>query len=162
VLDPGKRFITVVLALGIVVLIAAIAIGERAGNRVIGRATEQQLRSIAPPTLSPKPETGRNTGPYGPNWKSTDVMAVATDPAFPDPRVPPVPLPTVPPPPKSTPAPRSTFVPSPSPTPNLNIPVWRRAAPLPTPSPAASFTPYPGPSNSPSPSSRPSLQPRGL
>lgn len=161
-LDPGKRFITVVLALGIIVLLAAITLGEREGSRVIGRVTDQRLQSIAPPTLPPAPQKGKTTGPYGPNWKRTDVMAVATDPAFPDPRVPPVPLPTAPPPPKTTPAPRATAVPTPTATPNMNVPIWRRAAPLPTPSATASFTPYPGPSNSPAPTARPLLQPGGV
>jgi hypothetical protein len=104
VVDPSKRFITLVLALGIAVLVAAIAFGERAGDKVIGQVTEKRLDSIAPVTLTPAP-VQKSASPYGPNWKRTEVMSAATDPAFPDPRVPPVPPPTLPPPPKHTPTP---------------------------------------------------------
>ena len=151
--DPSKRFITIVLALGIAVLVAAIAVGERAGDKVIGQVTEKRLDSIAPVTLTPAP-VQKSASPYGPNWKRTEVMSAATDPAFPDPRVPPVPPPTLPPPPKHTPTPLPTIA-TPTPTPNLNIPIWRREAPLPTPTPVGSETPYPGPSDSPSPSPQP-------
>ncbi len=147
--DPSKRFLTIVLMLGIAVLIAAIALGERAGDTVIGQVTEKRLDSIAPITVTPAP-VQKSAAPYGPDWKRTDVMSAATDPAFPDPRVPPVPLPTAPPAPKytATPAPRRPQ-PTATPTPNLNLPIWRRAAPLPTPTPVASGTPVPGPSMSP-------------
>jgi hypothetical protein len=153
VVDPSKRFITLVLALGIAVLVAAIAFGERAGDKVIGQVTEKRLDSIAPVTLTPAP-VQKSASPYGPNWKRTEVMSAATDPAFPDPRVPPVPPPTLPPPPKHTPTPLPSVA-TPTPTPNLNIPIWRREAPLPTPTPTGSETPYPGPSDSPSPSPQP-------
>jgi hypothetical protein len=153
VTDPSKRFITIVLALGIAVLVAAIAVGERAGDKVIGQVTEKRLEGIAPVTLTPAP-VQKSASPYGPNWKRTEVMSAATDPAFPDPRVPPVPPPTLPPPPKRTPTPLPTIA-TPTPTPNLNIPIWRREAPLPTPTPTGSETPYPGPSESPSPSPQP-------
>jgi hypothetical protein len=153
VVDPSKRFITLVLALGIAVLVAAIAFGERAGDKVIGQVTEKRLDSIAPVTLTPAP-VQKSASPYGPNWKRTEVMSAATDPAFPDPRVPPVPPPTLPPPPKHTPTPLPSVA-TPTPMPNLNIPIWRREAPLPTPTPTGSETPYPGPSDSPSPSPQP-------
>ncbi|HEV3142097.1 MAG TPA: hypothetical protein VGY57_16335, partial [Vicinamibacterales bacterium] len=148
-----KRFLTVVLALGIVVLIAAIALGERMGDRVLGQATEKRLESVAPVSVTPAPNA--STAPYGPNWRRTQVISAASDPGFPDPRVPPVPIPTAPPPPKQTPKP-AVASPSPTPTPNLNLPVWRRAAPLPTatpagetPSPAAADTASPEPSHEP-------------
>lgn len=139
-LDPTKRFLTAILALGIIALIVGIALGERAGDRVIGQVTEKRLDSIAPVTVTPAP-LQTSSAPYGPNWKRTDVMAAAPDPMFPDPRVPPKPLPTPTPTPKYTPTPP----PAPAlatPTPNLNVPIWRRNAPLPTPTP----TPVPGPS----------------
>ena len=144
-LDPSKRFLTVILALGVIVLIAAIAVGERAGDKVIGQVTEKRLNSIAPVSVTPAPRQ-TNSGPYGPDWKRTDVMSAAEDPHFPDPRIPPVPPPTMPPPPKNTPRPTAA-PPSPTPTPNLNIPIWRRAAPLPTPAGTGPpGTPVPGPS----------------
>jgi hypothetical protein len=141
VLDPTKRFLTVILALGIIALIAGIALGERAGDRVIGQVTEKRLDSIAPITVTPAP-VQRNSTPYGPDWKRTDVMAAAPDPGFPDPRVPPKALPTATPAPKYHKTPAPLAEPQATPTPNLNLPIWRRMAPLPTPTP----TPVPGPS----------------
>jgi hypothetical protein len=130
VLDPSKRFITLVLALGVAVLVFAIAAGERAGDKVIGQVTEKRLDSIAPVSVTPEPHQTAS-GPYGPDWKRTTVMSAAEDPQFPDPRVPPLPPPTPPPPPKFKPKPVAS-VPTPSPT----------ATPLGTPS----GSPVPGPS----------------
>lgn len=154
-LDPTKRFLTVILALGILALIAGIALGERAGDRVIGQVTEKRLEGIAPVTVTPEPE--QSTAPYGPDWKRTDVLSAAPDPDFPDPRVPPEPLPTPTPTPKWTPTPIPTLNPLATPTPNLNLPIWRRNAPLPTPTPSA----VPGPSLEPNgePQGEPTTQP---
>ena len=154
-LDPSKRFITLVLLLGIAVLITAISFGEHAGDKVIGQVTEKRLDSIAPVTVTPAP-VQKSASPYGANWKRTEVMSAADDPQFPDPRVPPLPLPTVPPPPKhkATPSPSPSFA-TPTPTPNMNLPIWRRNAPLPTAtpfvppgSPQAGGTPTPTPEHS--------------
>lgn len=150
--DPSKRFITIVLALGILVLVVGIALGERAGSRVIGQVTEKRLQNVAPVTVTPAPLQAR-TSAYGPDWKRTDVMAAAPDPGFPDPRVPPVAPPTPTPMPKWTPPP--TGQPTPTPTPNMNLPIWRRTAPLPTPTPADSGSPGPPPSGSPAPTESP-------
>jgi hypothetical protein len=154
-LDPSKRFVTLVLAVGILVLVIAIALGERMGNRVIGQVTEKRLSNIVPVTVTPAPQ--QSNAPYGPDWKRSQVLTAAGDPAFPDPRVPPVPLPTAPPRPnpKVTETPKPVLA-TPTPTPNPNLPIWRRLAPLPTPTPqtAASGTPptpVPGPSISPQP-----------
>ena len=149
--DPSKRFATIVMGLGILVLVVAIIIGERAGDRVIGQVTEKRLESIAPITVAPAaPEA--TIVPYGPNWKRSDVMAAAPDPGFPDPRVPPVAPPTPSPVPNYTAPPFSAARARPKvkATPNLNLPVWRRAAPLPTLAPAET-TPAPAPSESPQP-----------
>lgn len=137
------------MALGIVVLVSAIAIGERAGDRVIGQVTEKRLESIAPVSVAPAAPDA-TVAPYGPDWKRTDVMAAAPDPGFPDPRVPAAELPPPAPLPKYTP-PRSEATPfaQPKATPNLSLPIWRRAAPLPTATPAA--TPEPLGSASPQP-----------
>lgn len=135
--DPSKRFATVVMALGIVVLVSAIAIGERAGDRAIGQVTEKRLESIAPVSVAPA-SPDATVAPYGPDWKRTDVMAAAPDPGFPDPRVPaaapppPTPMPQFTPPPFV--APKS--IAPPKATPNLSLPIWRRAAPLPTVAPS--------------------------
>lgn len=158
-LDPTKRFITAALALGILVLVVGIALGERAGDRVIGQVTEKRIESIAPVTVTPAPQK-KPVSPYGPNWKHTDVMAAASDPGFPDPRVPPVLPPTPTPRPKTTPPP-PTAAPTPTPTPNMNLPIWRRAAPMPTATPAETGSPGVEPSGSPeaSASPSPSMQP---
>lgn len=144
------------LALGILVLVAGIAVGQRAGDRVIGQVTEKRLESIAPVTVTPAPPK-KSASPYGPDWKRSDVMAAAPDPQFPDPRVPPVPPPTPMPPPKRTPPP--VEVPTPTPTPNLNLPIWRRMAPMPTPTPVETGSGSPGPqaqaSGSPAPTDSP-------
>lgn len=154
--DPSKRFITVILALGILVLVAGIALGERAGDRVIGQVTEKRLQSIAPVTVTPAPQK-KSANPYGPDWKRTDVMAAASDPGFPDPRVPPALPPTPTPRPKFTPPP-PTLAPTPTPTPNMNLPIWRRAAPLPTATPESTGSPGAQPSGS--PSAEPSASPQ--
>lgn len=141
--DPNKRALTAILLLGILALAAGIVVGEYQGGRIFGRAIEQRPNAIASGIPTPAPlQTG--VKPYGPDWKRTQVMAAATDPGFPDPRVPPAALPTPRPTPKRTPTPAPGA--SPSATPNLNLPIWRRNAPLPT----ASGTPVPGPSLNPS------------
>jgi len=153
VLDPSKRFLTIVLGLGILVLVAGIALGQRAGDRVIGQVTEKRLESIAPVTVTPAPQV-TGAAPYGPDWKRTDVMAAAPDPQFPDPRVPPAALPTPTPEPKYTPPPPPPR-PTPTPTPNMNVPIWRRMAPMPTPTPVESGSPGPQASGLPTPSASP-------
>lgn len=113
-MDPSKRFVTLVLAAGVLVLIAAIALGEHMGNRVLGEASSSGPEAM--PIVSPVPT--ETTGPYGPDWKRAQTLAAAPDPGFPDPRVPPKPLPTAPPTPKPTPKPKPTR------TYNPNLPVW--------------------------------------
>lgn len=130
-------------------LLLAVAIGERMGNRVIGQANQQTLESVIPEAMTPAPDDSPQ--PYGPDWKRSQALSAAGDPRFPDPRIPPQPLPTLAP----TPTPRPT--PKPTPTPNPNIPIWRQS-PLPTVAPSA------GPSNesleSPTPEPSPASSPR--
>ncbi len=152
-LDPSKRFLTLILVLGTAVLLLAIVVGERMGDKVLGSATERRLGGL--PTLVITPAPGQTQGPYGPDWKRSQSLAAAPDPGFPDPRVPPQPLPT--------PQPRpSPVAPQATPTYNAAIPVWRQK-PLPTiaPGDAARIphsdvtpapileTPVPGPSVAP-------------
>ena len=148
-LDPSNRFATIVLAAGTLVLLIAIGVGERMGDRVLGEATQQGLQSVT--AVAPSPEATESQGPYGPDWKRSDTLSSAADPHFPDPRVPPHPLPTPLPTPKVTPTP---YVPL-TPTPNPNIPIWRQqpmptATPFPSEVPSAEGSPAP-----PAPSSRP-------
>lgn len=115
-MEPSKRFITIVLAAGVVVLIAAIAIGEHMGDKVLGQAANSGPAAM--PLVTPAATA--TTEPYGPDWKRSQTLAAAGDPGFPDPRVPPKPLPTLPPTPKPTPVTHT-------PTPNPNLPVWDQA-----------------------------------
>jgi hypothetical protein len=130
------RFPTVVLAVGAAVLLIAVAVGQRMGDRVMQQATEQQLQSVMPTPLPSGADASPQ--PYGPDWKRSQSLSAAGDPRFPDPRVPPKPLPTLPPTPKASPPPP----PLATPTPNPNIPIWRQK-PFPTfaPSPASSGPP---------------------
>lgn len=149
-MQPSTRFATILLAVGAAVLLIAVAVGERMGNRVIGQATEQTLQSVLPPAATPAPDA--TPQPYGPDWKRSQALSAAGDPHFPDPRVPPQPLPTLAPTPKPKPTP------VPTPTPNPNIPIWRQS-PFPTfgpsepPSPETSGAPgaEATPAESPSP-----------
>ncbi len=134
-MHPSTRFPTILLAAGAVVLLLAVGVGERMGNRVIGQATEQTLQSVVPQAVTPAPDA--TPRPYGPDWKRSQALSAAGDPRFPDPRVPPQPLPTLPP---ATPKPRPVRTIPPTPTPNPNIPIWRQK-PLPTVNPYATPAP---------------------
>jgi hypothetical protein len=133
-MNSSKRFVTLILAAGVLVLIAAIALGEHMGDRAIFEATDAGSNA---PLVTPLPEP-TSTGAYGPDWKKTQVLAAASDPRFPDPRIPPKPLPTLPPPPSPKPSPTSSW------TPNPNIPIWDQ-----TPPPSGSVSPSPSPAESP-------------
>ncbi len=143
-MDPSKRFVTVILAAGVLVLLAAILLGERMGDRVMVDAANGGSLGKTP-FITPVPAP--TTGAYGPDWKRTQALAAAPDPQFPDPRVPPKPLPTLP----HTPTP----MPSPTWTPNPNIPIWDQTpppngqrSPSPSPSPPSpALSPNPGPSD---------------
>lgn len=130
------RFPTLVLAAGAIVLLLAVALGQRMGDRSMQQANEQQLQSIIP---TPLPSGADTSGtPYGPDWKRSQALSSVGDPRFPDPRVPPQPLPTPLPTPKPTPRP----IVAATPTINPNIPIWRQR-PLPT------ITPSDEPDNAP-------------
>jgi len=141
-LDPTNRFATLVLAAGAIVLLAAIGIGQRMGDRVLGQATEHALPSVAA-VVTPEPYA--SSGPYGPDWKRSETLSAAPDPRFPDPRIPPQPLPT---PPPATPKPVAAA----TPTINPNVPIWRQK-PLPTATP---YQPTAEPSGSATSSASPS------
>jgi hypothetical protein len=125
---------------GALVLLIAIAIGQRLGDRVLSQATDRHSPIVGPLT-TPVPGS---SDPVVKNWRREQVVSVATDPAFPDPRV------TPPPTPKPTPRP----TPVPTPTPGQPISPYS-SPPLPVPivshppgeietEPPAS-TPSPGP-----------------
>lgn len=144
-MDPSKRFVTIVLAAGVLVLLIAIAIGQRMGTRVLVQASNSGNLD-ATPIVTPIPAT--TSGPYGPDWKRSQTLSAAVDPGFPDPRVPPKPLPT--PEPVATPRPHPKW------TPNPNLPIWDQTAlPSPSGSPSASPSEEPSPSASVSPAASP-------
>ena len=139
-MTPSKRFATLVLAAGIVVLFIAILLGEHMGDRTLGSAKDRT--PALPIAITPAPD--QTTQPFGPDWKRSQTLAAAPDPRFPDPRVPPVPLPTPIPAPPKTPSPKPTR------TQNPNIPIWDQTT-LPSETPSGSASPSATPSNSPTP-----------
>jgi hypothetical protein len=132
--DSSKRFVTLILAAGVAVLLIAIVVGERMGDRVLADAADTGS-SAQTPLVTPLPESTA-TGPYGPDWRSNQPLAAATDPHFPDPRIPPKPLPTLPPTPKPTPTPKWT--------PNPNVPIWDQTPPPASGAASPSDAPQPG------------------
>ena len=102
------------LVAGAVVLIVSILIGQKLGDRVLLQ-TERRV-PIAGSGVTPVPEADPSGRGELKNWKRLQVISVATDPAFPDPRVtrpPAPPPPPVTPTPRPTPRPRATPIPVP-------------------------------------------------
>jgi hypothetical protein len=119
------------------VLLAAIAIGQVMGYRVLDQSTELHPAVLPTVLITPEP-LDSNGAAYGPGWQRSQTLSAAPDPGFPDPRVPPVPLPTLQPQPKPKPTPVPTA------TPNPNIPIWDRSPfPPPEATPAATVSPSP-------------------
>jgi len=117
-----------ILLVGAATLLVALAIGNGMGSRVVSQVAGRIPQYAASPTPVPGPASTDAEAAVG--WKRTQVMAVATDPGFPDPRVTPPPPPP-PPPRKATPSP------SPSPT---SSPQGRYTSP-PLPIPIVSHSP---------------------
>ncbi|HEY5350597.1 MAG TPA: hypothetical protein VIJ64_12715 [Candidatus Lustribacter sp.] len=108
-----------------VVLLAAVVVGQQIGEHTIFGATQRRVE-IPGQNVTPVPEDtpGPNEA-ISRNWKRLQVVSVATDPAFPDPRVTPPPTPTPTPPPRPTP--------SPTPLPTLSPVEIYTSPPLPIP-----------------------------
>lgn len=118
-MPPSRRpGLSALLAGGAVVLLVSILIGQKLGDRVLLQ-TERRVPIIGS-GVTPVPE-GADASQHGElrNWKRLQVVSVATDPAFPDPRVTPPPRPTqppyTPPPYHPTPIPEVTLKPLPPP-----------------------------------------------
>jgi hypothetical protein len=105
------------LVLGGIVLLVSIFIGEKMGERVIKRSTETAILVPEVQTAAPIPTASADqAGPIR-DWRKLQVVTVATDPGFPDPRVTPTPTPK--PKPTHTPLPQPTYYfPTPSPEPS--------------------------------------------
>ncbi len=100
---PATSALLVIAAL---LLLVSIALGQRLGEGVLRQATEQRSDE-AESIMTPVPAASQD--PFrarARNWKREQVVSVATDPAFPDPRATPKPTPrptptanpTIPPP----------------------------------------------------------------
>jgi hypothetical protein len=118
---------------GVLLLLIAIAVGQRLGDRVLRQVTDERSAE-AGPIITPVPQTSPDlTGAR--NWKREQVVSVATDPAFPDPRVTPTPTPT----PRPTPNP--TIPPPTAPPPQEAATVKPAYTSPPLPLPIASHAP---------------------
>ena len=106
-MPPSRRpGLSALLVAGAVVLVVSIFIGQMLGDRVLLQTARRT--QIVPSSVTPVPEAGAANGGELKNWKRLQVVSVATDPAFPDPRVtrPPTPPPAPPPTARPTPSPR--------------------------------------------------------
>ncbi|MBD5634635.1 MAG: hypothetical protein IAI49_09170, partial [Candidatus Eremiobacteraeota bacterium] len=106
-----------ILIVGALVLLVAIAVGQNMGNRVLGQIASRPVSLSATPIPSPSASAAGASGLLnGALWKRREVISVATDPGFPDPRVTPEPSP--PPTPRPTPKPSPTPTEEPVPAPD--------------------------------------------
>jgi hypothetical protein len=121
---PSRHPRTALLLVGMgVVLLAAVVVGQQIGEHTIFGAIQRRVE-IPEQNVTPVPEDtpGPNEA-ISRNWKRLQVVSVATDPAFPDPRVTPPPTPT----------PRPTRSPTPLPLPTLSPVEIYTSPPLPIP-----------------------------
>jgi hypothetical protein len=106
---PSRRpGLSALLVAGAVVLLVSIVIGQKLGDRVLLQTQRRAPTVGSPVTAVPEADPGSH-GELK-NWKRLQVVSVATDPAFPDPRVT---RPPAPPPPPMTPRPTPTPPPRP-------------------------------------------------
>ncbi|HEY4441853.1 MAG TPA: hypothetical protein VGN14_15435, partial [Candidatus Elarobacter sp.] len=73
------------LVAGAIVLVVSILIGQKLGDRVLLQTA--QKAPIVGAGITPVPAPAESDRIFLKNWKRLQVVAVATDPAFPDPRV---------------------------------------------------------------------------
>ncbi len=149
--------VSTVLIAGALVLLIAIAIGNNMGNRVLGQIGSRAAGAVATPV--PSPSAGdEDDGVSHVLWKRRQVLSVATDPAFPDPRVTPEPPPPPPPPTPSAPSDGSSTAPPytspPMPIPLVSHDAGETTAPDEGPSSSAA-PPHTGP---PTPTPRPAAR----
>ncbi|MGB8266172.1 MAG: hypothetical protein WCE44_07630 [Candidatus Velthaea sp.] len=97
------------------VLLISIAIGQRIGDRGLRAGTDRQP-TVVRPLATPVPEPSAAPAQ---DWKRQQIVSVATDPAFPDPRV------ARPATPAPSPTPRPTPLPTVAPytSPPLPVPI---------------------------------------
>ena len=106
----SRRPRTAMMLVGMgLVLLVAVVVGAQIGEHTIFGATQRRVE-IPEQTITPVPEETNANEAITRNWKRLQVVSVATDPAFPDPRVTPPPTPT--PRPTPSPKPRATINPA--------------------------------------------------
>ncbi|HTW86114.1 MAG TPA: hypothetical protein VMD91_18730 [Candidatus Sulfotelmatobacter sp.] len=121
-MPPSRRpGLSALLVAGALVLLVSILIGQKLGNRALLQS--EQRMPVAGLNITPVPQPSPTDPGNLHDWKRLQVTAVATDPAFPDPRVTHTPAPT----PKPTPTPK------PSPRPTVTVPPAYTSPPLPLP-----------------------------
>jgi hypothetical protein len=145
-----RASLTITLIVAGAVLLLAIAIGNEMGNRVLGQATERGPAIAATPVATPLAQ--ETSAVSEANWRRVQIVTVATDPAFPDPRVtpepPPPPRPVATRPATPSPKPRRTEAPRslvPYTSPPLPIPLVTHGTDEAAQSPSPEATTSPGP-----------------
>jgi len=109
---PG---LSALLVAGAVVLLISIVVGQKLGDRILLQTPRRPV--LVGSGITPVPEADPSDRGELKNWKRLQVVSVATDPAFPDPRVT---RPPTPPPPVYTPPPLRPHRATPIPVPTVN------------------------------------------
>lgn len=110
-MPPSRRpGLSLLLVAGAVVLLVSIVIGQKLGDQVLLKTVRRG--PVVGTVVTPIPEAVDSAHGELKNWKRLQVVSVATDPAFPDPRVT---RPPAPPPPVYTPPPFKPETPRPQP-----------------------------------------------
>ena len=103
-MPPTRRpGLSALLVAGAVVLLISIVVGQKLGDKILLQTPRRPV--LVGSGITPVPEADPSDRGELKNWKRLQVVSVATDPGFPDPRVT---RPPTPPPPPVTPTPRPT------------------------------------------------------
>jgi len=81
-----RASLSTVLIIGAAVLLVSIAVGNSMGNRVLSQIPGRVPDFVASPAATPT-EDPADSAAAKVLWKRRQVLSVATDPGFPDPRV---------------------------------------------------------------------------
>ncbi len=141
------------LVAGAVVLLASIVVGQKLGDKILLQTPRRPV--LVGSGITPVPEADPSDRGELKNWKRLQVVSVATDPAFPDPRVT---RPPAPPPPVYTPPPVQRRV-TPIPVPTVNVAPHGIYTSPPLPIPLVSHDPNEVPTESPAGPTQPPITP---